>query len=150
MTSPTQRSLKYLRDAGWICQIVERFNPHVGPHGIRQDLFGGIDLIAIRGPTRTLGPPMTWKPAFTPGCILGVQACGQTGHAAHKAKLLAEPRMREWLDAGGRLWILSWRKLSVVKKDGTKGKVKRYECRQEELTLEHFDQPGKSVPAGVL
>jgi hypothetical protein len=38
--SPTQRTLRALRDQGRICGIVERWNQFVGPHGIRQDLFG--------------------------------------------------------------------------------------------------------------
>ena len=45
--SPTQRTIRALRDQGLVCGIVERFNPHVGPHGIRQDLFGCLDIIAL-------------------------------------------------------------------------------------------------------
>jgi len=43
--SPMQRSLRHLRDQGYLVAIVERWNPHAG---IRQDLFGWIDLLAIR------------------------------------------------------------------------------------------------------
>lgn len=43
--SPTQLSLKWLRDSGWTAEVVERWNPHAR---IRQDLFGFIDIIAIR------------------------------------------------------------------------------------------------------
>jgi hypothetical protein len=45
-TSPTQRTLKYLREQG--CQLVavtERWNPHAR---IRQDLFGIIDVLALK------------------------------------------------------------------------------------------------------
>jgi hypothetical protein len=45
-TSPTQRTLKYLREQG--CQLVaitEKWNPHAM---IRQDLFGIIDVLAIK------------------------------------------------------------------------------------------------------
>jgi hypothetical protein len=47
-TSPTQRSLALLRERGYLTAVVEKFNPHVGLHGIRQDLFGFGDLLAIR------------------------------------------------------------------------------------------------------
>jgi len=43
--SPTQRSLEMLRDKGYLCQIVERWNPHAR---IRIDLFTIGDIIAIR------------------------------------------------------------------------------------------------------
>jgi hypothetical protein len=43
-TSPTQRSLALLRDAGMLAAVVERWNPHAR---IRQDLFGCIDIIAL-------------------------------------------------------------------------------------------------------
>lgn len=43
--SPTQRSLEYLREEGYLVAIVEKWNPWAK---IRQDLFGFIDLLAIR------------------------------------------------------------------------------------------------------
>ena len=43
--SPTQRSLAYLREQGYLVSIVERWNPHAR---IRQDLWGWCDLLAIR------------------------------------------------------------------------------------------------------
>ena len=43
--SPTQRSLKLLRDAGWVCAITEHWNPFAF---IRQDLFGFVDILAIK------------------------------------------------------------------------------------------------------
>lgn len=54
-TSPTQRALKHWRALGYVCAIVERWNPHVR---IRQDLYGFIDLLAVKGED-----------------IVGVQAC---------------------------------------------------------------------------
>jgi hypothetical protein len=43
-TSPTQRSLALLREAGMLAAVVERWNPHAR---LRQDLFGCIDIIAL-------------------------------------------------------------------------------------------------------
>lgn len=95
-TSPTQRTLKKLRDDGYIVQVVERWNQYAR---VRVDLFGGIDLIAIRD-----------------GQILGIQATSNDNAAARVTKLLAEPKMEAWLRAGGALEVWGWRKL----KAGTK------------------------------
>lgn len=45
MASPTQRSLKILRDDGWLCDVVERWIPGAN---IRKDLFGIGDILAIK------------------------------------------------------------------------------------------------------
>lgn len=47
--SNVQRSKRYLVKHGYLVAVVEKFNQHVGPHGIRQDLFGFIDLLGIKG-----------------------------------------------------------------------------------------------------
>lgn len=90
-TSPTQRTLKALRDRGYTVQVVERWNQYAK---VRVDLFGGIDLIAIKEDR-----------------ILGVQATSNDNAAARVAKLIAEPRMAEWLRAGGLLEVWGWRKI---------------------------------------
>jgi len=44
--SPSARSMKHLRDEGWVVDIVERW---IGGHiKVRKDLFGMFDLIAIK------------------------------------------------------------------------------------------------------
>ena len=45
--TPTQLSLRLLRENGYTCQIVEIWNPHAR---IRQDLFGIIDVLGLKGP----------------------------------------------------------------------------------------------------
>jgi hypothetical protein len=70
---PTQRTLRALRDQGMACGIVERFNPYAGPNGLRQDLFGCIDIIAL-DPERG---------------VVGIQSCGQDLYEHHH-KLLEE------------------------------------------------------------
>lgn len=118
--SPTQRTLKELRQQGRICGIVERFNHYAGPHGLRMDLFGFIDLIALC-PERG---------------IIGVQCCGQTGHAAHKQKIVGEccEESLTWLECGGKIELWSWRRVKV--KRG--GKAVRWSPRIEEITRESF------------
>lgn len=53
--SPTQRTLRAQRDRGLVCAIVEKWNMHAGPFGIRQDLFGIIDVRG-RATRRITGP----------------------------------------------------------------------------------------------
>jgi len=43
--SPTQRSLKYYRDQGYYCEIVERYNHFTRR---RHDLFGFADVICLK------------------------------------------------------------------------------------------------------
>lgn len=116
--SPTQRTLKALREQGLVCGIVERFNPYAGPHGIRQDLFGCIDIIAL-DPERG---------------VIGVQSCGQS-FSEHKKKLLIErnQEVRDWLiTPGTSLELWGWRKVKL--KRG--GKAMRWKPRLGVLALE--------------
>jgi hypothetical protein len=106
--SPTQRSLACCRRHGWTAGIVERFNPHAR---VRHDLFGCLDLIVLDGQP---GP-------------LGVQACAGASHAARRAKMVAEPRLRAWLASGARAEIWSW------SKQGPRGKRKTWTLRREEI-----------------
>lgn len=121
--TPTQRTLKALRDRGMECQVVEQWKayakrPGGGPPGIRKDLFGIIDVIALdqrRG-------------------VIGVQCCG-LDFAGHVRKL-TESHARQsynWLTTPGTaLEIWGWRK--VVKKPGQRRKV--WEPRIREITLD--------------
>jgi len=45
MPSPTQRSLKLMRERGYLCAVVERYNPW---SRTRADLFGFGDLLCVR------------------------------------------------------------------------------------------------------
>lgn len=49
--TPTQRSLKHLRESGYRAEVVERFNSFTKR---RHDLFGIADIIAIRESEVTL------------------------------------------------------------------------------------------------
>jgi len=100
--TPTQRTLKYLRDNGFVCGIVERFISAYARHGIRIDLFGIIDIIAIKD-----------------GEIRGVQSCGQA-FSEHNKKILASENSVKWIRSGGILQLIGWRKL--LKKRGMKAK----------------------------
>ena len=121
--SNTQRTLRALRQEGYICGIVERFNPYAGVilptgkrSGIRQDLFGFIDIVAIK-----------------PIGICGIQSCGQS-FADHDRKILENEFALEWLKAGGSIELWGWRKLK--KKRG--GKLMVWKPRLKTYKLDDF------------
>lgn len=108
--SPMQRTLKLLRGQGYVCGITEKFNSFIK---IRQDLFGFIDLVALK-----------------PGEIIGVQCTTGAHHAEHKTKII--PLARPWLEAGGKIWLITWSKNKVEK-----GKKKEtWVSRLEEITID--------------
>lgn len=113
--SPTQRTIKACKDQGRIVGIVERFNAFIGPHGIRQDLFGFIDIIAIDSESG----------------IVGVQSTG-SAFSAHIRKLTEERNeaLYEWLrHAEVELW--GWRKVKL--KRG--GKAMRWKPRVADFSI---------------
>ena len=118
--SPSARTLKVLRDQGFMVGVVERFNRFGGKFGIRQDLFNLFDLAAAKEGEG----------------IIGVQCGVGSGHQAHKRKICEEHRdnAEKWLKAGGRILIYSWRKLK------TKRGSKKYHWVPivEEITLENL------------
>jgi len=119
--SNTQRTLKALRAQGFKCAVVEKWNAFAGPHGIRQDMFGIIDIIAL-DPARG---------------VVGVQSTG-TAFSEHHKKLTEEKAQEciDWLSTPGTaLELWGWRKLKV--KRG--GKAMRYQSRVKVYTLDDFD-----------
>ena len=114
--TPTQRTLKLLREKGYQCAIVERFLSYAGKFGKRVDMFHFGDIIAMGG-----------------GEILAVQSCGQA-FSAHHIKLTESGEVKDnvvsWLKNGGELTLIGWRKLKKVK--GGKAMVwkprQRYYC----------------------
>ena len=44
-STPTQRSLKHMREQGYLCEVTERWNPFAK---IRQDLFNFVDILCIK------------------------------------------------------------------------------------------------------
>lgn len=115
--SPTQRTIRALKDQGMICGSVEKFNPYVGEHGIRQDLFGFIDIVALD----------------TSKGIIAIQSCGQS-FSAHRNKLLEERNdaVYEWLRCGGKIELWGWRKVKLQRG----GKALRWRPRIADITLD--------------
>jgi hypothetical protein len=113
--SPTQRSNALIRSRGHIVGTVEHWNPHVG---IRQDLFGFIDLVAVLE---------TGEPYF-------VQTTTQTGISKRRAKIreivAAKPPLAA-LVRSGRVVLHGWAKRS----GGVRGGRKVWTCAEEIVTL---------------
>jgi hypothetical protein len=93
--TPTQRSLEQLRRDGWTVAIVERWNPHAR---IRQDLFGCIDILALRD-----------------GETLAVQTTS-TGVAARVRKIADNPNLPAMRAAGWSIVVHGWRKSTRTRK----------------------------------
>jgi hypothetical protein len=91
MSSPTQRTLKLLRKCGYLCAVVEKWNAHAG---IRQDLFGFADIIAVH--------------RFREPRMLLIQATGHTNVAGRLAKVKPMLPLRIWLGAGGAFEVWGW------------------------------------------
>lgn len=90
--SPAQRSLKYLRDQGYTVAITEKWNPHAR---VRQDLFGFVDLLAIRE-----------------GQTLAVQTTSASNLSDRRKKVLAHENLPILRSAGWEVVIHAWRKNS--------------------------------------
>jgi len=96
--SPTQRTLKALRNRGLKCAIVEKFNHYAGRFGRREDLFGIIDIIALG----------------TEG-VIGVQSCGAS-FSQHYKKMTEEHAQDtiDWLETPGTsLELWAWRRVKL-------------------------------------
>lgn len=88
--TPTQRSLAHLRKEGYRVAIVEKWNPHAH---IRQDLFGCVDLLAIKA-----------------GETLAVQTTSGS-HVADRVKKIAEcEAIGDIRAAGWTFHVHGWRK----------------------------------------
>ena len=93
--SPTSRTLEVLREQGYTVAVVERWNPHAR---IRQDLFGFIDILAIRRDE-----------------TLAVQATA-SGVSERIKKIMASDLLPKVREAGWKIQVWGWRKSSKTKK----------------------------------
>ena len=91
--SPTSRTKKMLQNLGYTVAITERWNQWAK---IRQDLFGFIDLIAIRKNE-----------------IVGVQTTTMANKGARVDKILGLPEAKYWLESGAKIQVICWRKLKA-------------------------------------
>ncbi len=88
--TPTARSVEHLRAFGWTVGVVEQRIPHTN---ITRDLFGFIDLIAIRG-----------------GETMGVQVTSGSNVSARVHKIAESEHVAAVRKAGWSIVVHGWRK----------------------------------------
>ena len=89
--TPTQLTLRKLREDGYLAAVVEKWNPHVR---IRQDLFGFIDVIGVKR-----------------GETIGVQ-CTSWGHRLDRMRKMVEhENIGPVREANWTLEVHGWRKV---------------------------------------
>lgn len=137
---PTQRVLEYLRKEYPDIYVdkVERWIPdrrattpgqegNARPGGgVRKDLFGIIDLIAIRD-----------------NRIVGIQCSGYTAIKEHVDKIESAPATIPWLLAGGLIEVWAFKKTK-------EGNVNRYTPKVVTVTIPHSAEPQKPKPVTEL
>ena len=128
-TSPTQRSLDYLKKQGALVSVAEHWNAFTRT---RRDLFGFIDIVAL-----------------IPGRgIVAVQTTSGSGVSARIKKILGVPvddspqavaraefirlSAERWIESGGEIEVHGWRKVKVNRG----GKATKWEVRIERLEFE--------------
>ena len=103
--TPTARTLEHYRRQGYAVGIVERW---IEKYGIRRDLFGILDIIAVK-----VGEPVLGIQSTVAGCV-----------SARLAKARQTPDLPTWLATGARFVVIGW-----ATKEG------RWLPRIEEVTL---------------
>lgn len=89
--TPTQLTLRNLRERGYLAAVVERWNPHAR---IRQDLFGFIDVIGVKR-----------------GKTIGVQATSFANRLARVRKMADHENIGAVREAEWALEVHGWRKI---------------------------------------
>ena len=89
-SSPTSRTLDKLRADGWLVAVVEKYNPHAR---IRQDLFGFVDILALRD-----------------GETLAVQATSRSNISARVNKIAEHENLAAVRKAGWLIQVWGWGK----------------------------------------
>jgi len=96
--SPTQRTIKHLKEQGYVVEVVERWNPW---GKVRRDLFGFIDLLAMKH-----GLP--W--------LLAVQTTTNANLSHREKKIRESPLFELWRNTGNKIMVHGWAKRGPRKK----------------------------------
>ena len=92
MSSPTARSLALLRADGWYAEVTEQ-NVRIPGRTFKRDLFGFVDILALRGPD-----------------ILAVQTTSAANVAARMTKIADSPLVAAVRSAGIQIHVHGWRR----------------------------------------
>ena len=90
--SPTQLTLRELRNNGYLAEVVEKW---VMGAGVRKDLFGFIDVLAIKGQE-----------------IVVVQATSYANVPARVQKMTNHENLPRVRESGMKIVIWGWRKVN--------------------------------------
>jgi hypothetical protein len=90
--SPTQLSLKMMRDQGYYAEVVERYNSFTRK---RNDLFGFVDVLCLR-----------------PGEVVGVQTTSYGNMSARIKKIREHENFKTTTDAGIKVVVHGWHKVN--------------------------------------
>jgi hypothetical protein len=128
-TSPTQRTLKELRDQGCVAEVVERWITIPGHPGggKRKDLFDVIDIIACRPLQGSIIEGLEFE-------LLAVQATSAVNHTTRLKKAKESEGLRAYLKTGNKFEVWSWGKKKI------KGQRQLWHCRAETVTLADLDK----------
>jgi hypothetical protein len=88
--SPTQLSLKKLREEGWLAEVVEKWVPGAN---IRKDLWGWVDIVALKD-----------------GVTLAVQTTSYSNMSARAKKIAESETIAEVRKANWSIEIHGWHK----------------------------------------
>jgi hypothetical protein len=118
-TLATQRSLKYLRDRGWQCAIVEKY---IAARKIRMDVWHFGDILACRRTGDAIEGHVNE--------IALIQTFPLARWKDHWDKLIAIPELKFWQECGGLVFMHGW---AFKPKDGVRGAKKVWTLREEIL-----------------
>jgi hypothetical protein len=90
--TPTQLTLRYLREQGYTAEVTEKWNPHAR---VRNDLFGIVDVLALKGDE-----------------TLAVQTTSATNVSARIRKIADAPTIAAIREAGWTFHVHGWAKKS--------------------------------------
>jgi hypothetical protein len=167
MTTPTQRTLKYLRDAGWMAAIVEkRIQMPGSPFGKFVDVWGFADVLACHVIEAKIALVQTTSGAgasFRRRKMLGklteadfatldrrrrksfpkkTEADFVEMDRKERARVAQIPiAVRTWLRSGGKILLISWAK------QGARGAAKRWTERVEQIELRNSSHPTGHRPS---
>jgi hypothetical protein len=121
MRSTSARTMKWLRDRGFLADNVERYNAYTKR---RNDWCQFADIIAIHEEHK----------------VWFVQTTSGTNHASHFNQMVRNEKVLKTMKCGGKVILISW------SKRGKKGKRKLWTPRivqleESDMIREDFDKP---------
>jgi hypothetical protein len=90
--SPTQRSLKFMREKGFHAEVTERWIPGAN---VRKDLWGFVDILCLGAD----------------GVVVGVQSTSDSNVSARITKIAESPLVDRVRKAGIRILVHGWKKV---------------------------------------